>query len=69
MNRTLLEVVGEEVLKWLDHENIYPISDSEWVNPAQVVPKKTGITVIRNDKNELIPSRVQSGRRVGGVCA
>ena len=61
LNPTLQEVVKKEVLKWLDHGIIYPISDSEWVSPVQVVPKKTSITVIRNDKNELVPTRVQSG--------
>jgi len=49
LNPTLQEVV-KEFLNWLDHMIIYPISDSEWVSPVQVVPKKTGITVIRNDK-------------------
>jgi len=44
------------VLKWFDHEIIYPISDSEWVSPVQVVPKKTDFTVIGNDKNELVPT-------------
>jgi len=48
-------------LKWLDHEIIYPISDSECVSAVQAVPKKTSITVIKNDKNELIPTQVQSG--------
>ena len=61
LNPTLQEVVKKEVLKWLDHGIIYPISDSEWVSPVQVVPKKTGITVIRNDKNKLILTRVQAG--------
>jgi len=56
LNPTLQEVVKKEVLKWSDYGIINPISDSEWVNPVQVVPKKTGITVIRNDKNELIPT-------------
>ena len=65
LNLILQEVVKKEVLKWLDHWVIYPISDSEWVSPVQVVPKKIGITVIRNDKNELIPTQVQSGC---GVC-
>jgi len=36
LNPTLQEVVKKEVLKWLDHEIIYPISDSEWVSPIQV---------------------------------
>jgi len=52
------------VLKWLDHRIIYPVSDSEWVSPDPVVPKNTNITVIRNDKNELVPTRVQSRWRV-----
>ena len=64
LNPTLQEVVKKEVLKWLDHVIIYPISDSEWVSPVQVVSKNIGITMIRNDKNELIPTRVQFGWRV-----
>jgi len=64
LNPTLQEVVRKEVLKWLDHDIIYPISDSEWVSPVHVVPKKTRITVIKNDKDELIPTRIQSGWRV-----
>jgi hypothetical protein len=43
---------------------IYPISDSAWVSPVQVVPKKGGMTVITNDKNELIPSRTVTGWRM-----
>ena len=34
------------------------------ISPVQVVPKKTGITIIRNDKNELVPTRLQFGWRV-----
>jgi len=60
LNPTLHDVVRKKVLKWSDHGIIYHISDSEWVSHAQAVPKKTGITMIRNDKNELIPTRVQS---------
>jgi hypothetical protein len=49
------EVVKKEVLKLLKAKVIYPVSDSEWVSSVQVVPKKGGMTVIRNEKNELIP--------------
>ena len=52
------------MLKWLDHRLIYPISDSKWVSPIQVVPKKTDIIVIRNDKNELVPTQVKFGLHV-----
>jgi hypothetical protein len=51
------EVVKKEVLKLLKAGVIYPISDNEWVSPVQVVPKKGGMMVIRNEKNELIPQR------------
>jgi hypothetical protein len=40
------EVVKMEVLKLLKTEVIYPIFDSEWVSPVQVVLKKGGRTVI-----------------------
>ena len=40
------EVVRAEVLKLLDGGIVYPISDSPWVSPVQVVPKKGGMTVV-----------------------
>ncbi len=43
-----------EVIKLLDVGVIYPISDSVWVSPVQVVPKKGGMTIVQNDNNELI---------------
>jgi hypothetical protein len=55
------EVVKKEVLKLLTAGVIYPISDSEWASPVQVVPKKGGMTVISNEKNELIPQRTVTG--------
>ena len=58
------EVVRKEVLKWLNARFIYAISDSPWVSPVHVVPKKGGFTVIRNEKNELIPTRTVIGWRV-----
>ena len=58
------EVVKKEVLKLLDVGVIYPIADSKWVSPTQVVPKKFGVTVVANKNNELIPTRVTSGWRV-----
>jgi hypothetical protein len=55
------EVVKKEVLKLLKAGVIYPIFGSEWVRPVQVVPKKGGMTIIRNEKNELIPQRTING--------
>nr|KYP49469.1 Transposon Ty3-I Gag-Pol polyprotein [Cajanus cajan] len=40
LNPTMKEVVRKEVIKLLDAGIIYPISNSEWVSPVQVVPKK-----------------------------
>ena len=57
VNLVMKEVVRKEVLKWLNAGFIYAISDSSWVSPVHVVPKKGGFTVIRNEKNELIPTR------------
>ena len=57
LNPVMREVVRKEVLKWLNAGFIYAISDSSWVSPVHVVPNKGGFIVIRNEKNELIPTR------------
>ncbi|GJX91515.1 hypothetical protein Tco_0344841 [Tanacetum coccineum] len=49
------DVIKKEVEKLLDAGLIYPISDSPWVSPVHCVPKKGGITVVKNDDNELFP--------------
>ena len=42
LNNAMREVVKKEVLKLLHAGIIYPIPNSEWVSPVQVVPKKGG---------------------------
>ena len=64
LNPNMKEVVKNEVVKWLDVEIIYPMSDSKWVSPTQVVPKKSGLTIIKNDRGEEVPTRLQTGWRV-----
>ena len=64
LNPVMKEVVKNEVLKILDVGVIYPIANSKWVSPTQVVPKKSRVTVVANENNELIPTRVPSGWRV-----
>ncbi|GJY17057.1 reverse transcriptase domain-containing protein [Tanacetum coccineum] len=64
VNPNIKEVVKKEVIKLLDAGLIYPISDSPWVSPVQVVPKKGGMTVVKNEKDELIPQRTVTGWRV-----
>jgi hypothetical protein len=51
----MLEVMKKEVLKLLYARIIYPIPHSDWVSPVQVVSKKGGMMVNKNNKNELIP--------------
>ncbi|XP_073120421.1 uncharacterized protein [Henckelia pumila] len=61
LNPKMQEVVKAETIKLLDAGIIYPISDSPWVSPVQCVPKKGGIIVIKNENNELIPTRTVTG--------
>ena len=58
------EVVRAKVLKLLQDGIIYPISDSTWVSPTQVVPKKLGVTTVHNEKGEEVPTRLTTGWRV-----
>ncbi|KAJ9175450.1 hypothetical protein P3X46_014002, partial [Hevea brasiliensis] len=54
LNPQMMEVVKKEILKLLDAGVIYSISDSKWVR----------VTVVANQDNELIPTRIQSGWRM-----
>ena len=58
------EVVRIEVLKLLQGGIIYPISDSTWVSQTQVVPKKSGVTIVKNEKEEELSTRLTTGWRV-----
>ncbi|GJV24180.1 hypothetical protein Tco_1376875 [Tanacetum coccineum] len=64
LNPKIHEVIKKEVLKLLDVGMIYPISDSPWVSPVHSVLKKGGITVVANEENELIPTRLVTWWRV-----
>nr|GEW26087.1 DNA-directed DNA polymerase [Tanacetum cinerariifolium] len=61
VNPKIHEVIKKEVLKLLDAGLIYPISDSPWVSLIHCVPKKGGFTVVENEENELIPTRLVMG--------
>nr|GFC78759.1 reverse transcriptase domain-containing protein [Tanacetum cinerariifolium] len=64
VNPKIHDVIKKEVEKLLDAGLIYPISDSPWESPIHYVPKKGGMTVIKNDENELVPTRLVTGWRV-----
>ncbi|KAM1373738.1 hypothetical protein ACFX2I_024400 [Malus domestica] len=60
----MMDVVKKEIIKLLDCGVIYPIFYSHWVSPVQVVPKKSGVTVVKNEDNELVRTQIQTGWRV-----
>ncbi|GJU50306.1 reverse transcriptase domain-containing protein [Tanacetum coccineum] len=64
VNPKIHKVIKKEVIKLLDSGLIYPIFDSPWVSPVHCVPKKGGMTVVKNEDNELIPTRLVTGWRV-----
>ncbi|GKA58622.1 reverse transcriptase domain-containing protein [Tanacetum coccineum] len=64
VNPKIHDVIKKEVEKLLDAGLIYPISDSPWASPVHCVPKKDGFTIVENDENELIPTRLVTGWRV-----
>jgi hypothetical protein len=53
MNPTLKDIVKEELQKLLQANLIYPISDSQWLSPLVIVPKKNGKWRICVDFQEL----------------
>jgi len=61
LNPSLQEVVKRKILKLLKAGNNYLISDSVWVSRVHIIPKKRGMTVIKNENNELIPTRTIKG--------
>nr|GEV69461.1 hypothetical protein [Tanacetum cinerariifolium] len=64
VNPNIHDVIKQEVIKLLDAGLICPISDSPWVSPVHCVPKKGGFTIVENEDNELIPTRLVTGWRV-----
>nr|GEY17171.1 reverse transcriptase domain-containing protein [Tanacetum cinerariifolium] len=64
VNPKIHDIIKKKVIKLLDSGMIYPISDSPWMSPIYCVPKKGGMTVVANENNELIPTRLVTGWRV-----
>nr|GEV15052.1 DNA-directed DNA polymerase [Tanacetum cinerariifolium] len=64
VNPKIHEVIKKEVIKLLDAGMIYPISASPWVSLVHCVYKKGGMTVVANENNELILTRLVTSWRV-----
>jgi hypothetical protein len=60
LTHAMREVAKKEVIKLLDVGIIYPVPHREWVCPVHCVPKKGGLTMVNNEKNELIPQRTMT---------
>jgi hypothetical protein len=56
----MMDVVKKEIIKWLDNDIIYTMSDCRWVSLVHVVLKKSGITMVKNQDNELIPTWIHT---------
>nr|GEY88118.1 reverse transcriptase domain-containing protein [Tanacetum cinerariifolium]GEY88563.1 reverse transcriptase domain-containing protein [Tanacetum cinerariifolium] len=64
VNPKIHDVIKKEFIKLFDAGMIYPISDSPWVSPIHCMSKKGGMTVVANENNELIPTRLVTDWRV-----
>jgi len=58
LNPIIQESVHAEIMKLLDNEIIYFISDSQCVSPVHAVPKKSGFTIVENENKELVQTRL-----------
>ena len=63
LNPLMMDVVKKEILKLLDVGVIYPILDNKWTSLVQVVPKKFGVTIVKNNDDIFVPTKVQTGWR------
>ncbi|CAM8994084.1 unnamed protein product [Rhodiola kirilowii] len=64
LNPIMMEIVQKEIQKLLDADVIYPKSDSQWVSPVHVVPKKGGITVEKDAEGKMVTTRIKNGWRM-----
>lgn len=64
INPIMSDVVKREVLKLLEAGIIYPKYESKWVSPVYFVPKKGGVTIVKNDKGETVAKHVEIGWRM-----
>lgn len=52
----MMDVVKKEILTLLDAGMIYTMSGNNWVSLVQDVPKKIGVTVVKNSDGEMVPT-------------
>lgn len=64
LNPLIQEVVKKKIIKRLEAWVIYPISGSSWVIPIQCAPKKSGLTIMKNEKDQLVSTQPMIGWHV-----
>ncbi|GKC70472.1 hypothetical protein Tco_1116355 [Tanacetum coccineum] len=75
VNPKIHDVIKKEVEKLLDAAIAWKLSDIKGIDPefcthkilmeeVHCVPKKGGMTVVKNDENDLLPTRLVTGWRV-----
>ncbi|XP_038902440.1 uncharacterized protein LOC120089086 [Benincasa hispida] len=57
LNPNLKDIVLKEIIKLKEVVIIYPILDNKWVSLIHIVPEKTDMTIVENDKGEMVPMR------------
>lgn len=65
--RILRKLIGngvENAVQFQYFYFIYVIYNSEWVSSTQCVPKKGGLTMVPNERNELVPTLTITGWHV-----
>ncbi|GJZ86865.1 hypothetical protein Tco_0658475 [Tanacetum coccineum] len=58
------EFCTHKILMEEDYEPTVQHQRRPWVSPVHCVPKKGGMTVVKNDENDLIPTRLVTGWRI-----
>ena len=64
LNTPMQELLKKEIIKWFNDGMIYPIANNSLICLVQCVPKKGGMTMVPNEKNELVLVRLLTGWRV-----
>ena len=54
LNPIMQEVIHAKIVKLINNRIIYPISDSQWVCPINMVLMESGFTVMENENKELV---------------
>ncbi|KAL1190825.1 RNA-directed DNA polymerase-like protein [Cardamine amara subsp. amara] len=64
LNPNVKDIVKKDIMKLLEAGIIFPNSDSTWVSPVHVVPKKGGVTIVKSVNDELIATRTITCHRM-----